>query len=462
MSPHDFRAEWQDRLRGQAYPLLATRRPDGLYVLSGAALWNRAIELVRQWRRAGAKPGDLLIDTPAGIAGASRIMAALLGGFLYYPISPADCAADWLAAKNPRGGRRAFRLASGRSEGLSELAMPEAVSELEPLQPNARFVLSTSGTSGNGRLLVVLDAECIRHQLVCHTEALDLAEGASRLCLLPWWHSFGLVLDLLLGLWARQAVWIQPDLAMRSHSLVEVCRDEHINHLAVVPRLAEVLFSGLRTTEGLPELCVHTGGARVTESLRRTAGQRVGRWVDGYGLTECGPGVLLDGVPVGCEVAIAADGGELSVRSDFLGLFAGRRERLTQNGWLSTRDIVERDDSGRIAVLGRMDHAWKDATGNWVTARDIEAWAEKKCATAVIGIAGNGAHGLRLAIAMPESTSLSMRNWTVALETQFNRRFGVPVTLRTCVLTPEYRRFLQADRAKTTSDALIKSLFPML
>jgi len=460
MTPHDFRDEWRERLRGQANPLLATRRPDGLHILSGAALWNRAIEMVKMWRRAGAKPGDLLIDSPAGIAGATRIVAALVGGFLYYPMPPEEFTMGWQAPAKRSGQRRAFRLTPGRVQALAEVAMPDAVSSLEPLQPNARFVLGTSGTSGKGRLLVVLDAECIRHQLICHAEALDLREGAARLTVLPWWHSFGLVLDLLLGLWARQSIWIQPDLSFRNHSLVEVCRDDHINHLAVVPRLAEVLFAGLRNTPGLPALCLHTGGARVTDSLRRAAVTRVGRWVDGYGLTECGPGVLLDGVPIGCDVSIEKGTGELLVRSDFVGLFHGRRERFDGSGRLRTRDIVEADGAGRLSVLGRLDNAWKDASGNWVTARDIEAWAEQKCAAEVIGIAGDGARGLRLAIALPEGTGSSALNWSGSLQSVFHRRFGVPVTVRTCVLTPEYRRLLESVRAKTTSDALVKSMFP--
>jgi long-subunit acyl-CoA synthetase (AMP-forming) len=182
--------------------------------------------------------------------------------------------------------------------------------------------------------------------------------------------------------------------------------------------------------------------------------------VDGYGLTECGPGVLLDGAPVGCEVSIDKGSGELLVRSAFVGLFHGRNERLDASGWLQTRDIVEQHTAGRITVLGRIDNAWKDTSGNWVTARDIEAWAEQKCAAEVIGIAGNAVHGLRLALGLHESTSTSELNWARSLENLFHRRFGVAVTLRTCVLTTKSRRDLQSFRAKTTGDALIQSMFP--
>jgi len=455
--PNDFRDEWKERLRGQPYPLLATRQSDGLHVLSGAALWNRAVELVRSWRRAGARPGDLVMDAPAGIAGATRIIASLLGGFVYYPMTAEDFAQEPQASRPGESGRRAFRLSPDSS--LAAVAMPDALSSLEPLQPTARLVLATSGTGGNGRLLVVLDAETVRHQLICHTQALDLQPGAARLTVLPWWHSFGLVLDLLLGLWARQAIWIQPDLSLRNHSLVDVCRDDGIQHLALVPRLADVLFRGLRNGPGLPGLCLHTGGARATETMRRGGTMSVGRWVDGYGLTELGPGVLLDGVAVGCEVHVEETSGELWVRSDFIGLFRGREQRL-DGGWFRTGDIVERDASGRLAVLGRMDNAWKDASGNWITARDIERWAEEKCAAEVVGISGGGARGLKLAIALPESAAGALHDWAGSLEGVFHRRFGCAVTLRTCVMTPATRQLLQSVRAKSTSDALVKTMFP--
>jgi long-subunit acyl-CoA synthetase (AMP-forming) len=183
--------------------------------------------------------------------------------------------------------------------------------------------------------------------------------------------------------------------------------------------------------------------------------------VDGYGLTECGPGVLLDGRPVGCEVRIDEGSGELLVRSQFLGLFRGREQRLDEFGWLKTQDIVECEGTGRVAVLGRIDSAWKDPAGKWVTLRDIEAWAEDKCAAEVVGISGNGARGLKLAIALPECAPPSALDWTGSLENVFHRRFGVPVTLRACVMTPVYRKFLQSMRAKSTSDALVKCMFPV-
>ena len=106
--------------------------------------------------------------------------------------------------------------------------------------------------------------------------------------------------------------------------------------------------------------------------------------------------------------------------------------------------------------------AWKDPSGNWVTARDIEAWAEDKCAAEVVGISGNSARGLKLAIALPECASPSTLDWTGSLESVFHRRFGVPVTLRACVMTPAYREFLQSTRAKSTSDALVKCMFPVI
>jgi hypothetical protein len=348
----------RERLRGRPYPILAEHGPSGLRLLPGAALWPLAIEQIRSWRRAGVTPGDILLDTPTGIDGVVRIVAALVGGFVYWPL--AHMRLEALNGRPPPAisGHRTLERSVWRLPPLASacpiaVCAPSALDVLGELPADTAVLLETSGASSGCPTLVALGAAALRHQLEGHAQALDLHEGEVRACVLPWWHAFGLVLDLLLGLWSGQVLWLVPDGARQPRALLSLCRDEEVEHLAAVPRGVHRLLCAAADGPALTRLRVHTGGARTGDGLARRAQQRFGGWVEGYGLTECGPGVLLDGHPVDCEVKLDAPRGELYVRTASLGYFVGRPERVDSGGWFHSRDLAHSASDGRIEILGR-------------------------------------------------------------------------------------------------------------
>jgi len=356
---HDaLREALRERLRGRPYPLLAERDPSGLRLLPGAALWRLAIEQIRLWRSAGVMPGDILLDTPTGIDGVVRIVAALVGGFVYWPLAaarlrPLNRQLAPTISEHRMLARRVWSLPLDSPNYPVPISSPPALDALGDLPADTAVLLETSGASSGSPALIALDSAALLHQLEGHARALDLREGEVRACVLPWRRAFGFVLDLLLGLWSGQTLWLAPDGARQPRALLSLCREERVEHLASTPGGVDLLLWAAADGPALPLLRVHSGGAPVADGLAQRARRQFGGWVEGYGLTECGPGVLLDGHAVDCDVKLNPTLGELYVRTASLGHFVGRPERLDAGGWLNSRDLGRRVPDGRIEILGR-------------------------------------------------------------------------------------------------------------
>jgi len=82
-------------------------------------------------------------------------------------------------------------------------------------------------------------------------------------------------------------------------------------------------------------LCIHVGGAPLSSELLKSAQSLVRSVVIGYGLTEAGPGVLLNGRSVcGAKFKFrplpdSPDLFELLIDSPCIGIFPGKSEKLS-------------------------------------------------------------------------------------------------------------------------------------
>lgn len=459
-----LREALRERLRARPYPILAERDASKLRLMPGAAIWPLAIESIRAWRRAGVMQGDILVDSPAGIDGVVRVVAALVGGYVYWPM-PTRCLAGLserpvgTSSEQRTSDRCVWRMPPDPSACPVALCSPAGLDELGTLPVDTALLLETSGTSSGRPALIALGATALLHQLNGHAQALDLREGEVRACILPWWNAFGLVLDLLLGLWSGQELWLAPEGGRQPRKLLSLCRDEEVEHLAAVPRVVQLLLDEAADAPALTRLRVHSGGARTGSRLVRHARQKFGSCLEGYGLTECGPGVLLDGHPVDCEVKLEATFDEVQIRTASLGHFVERPERLDAEGWFRSHDVAHRLADGRFEILGRSGAAWKDPSGYWVTPLDIERWLEVHCAMKEFGVSRRPTGELHLAVAVEARTKQSIFSLEQNLGRSFSRRFGVDAELRACLWTENARdRVLQLP-ARSPGEALLSHMY---
>jgi fatty-acyl-CoA synthase len=271
---------------------------------------------------------------------------------------------------------------------LADAAVAEASARLEPAPLQATSTVSgapgawdvgdddalllvyTSGTTGKPKGALLTHANCFWTNV-----GFDLATGVSGddvvLQVLPQFHCGGWNVQPLLAWWKGATVVLERGFdAGRCLRLIEEKRVTTMmgvpaNYLfmAQEPAFAHVDLSSLRRAV--------VGGAPMPESLLEEWQRRGVEIVQGYGLTEAAPNVLclppedaarkagFAGKPYPFVDVRLSDAGELHVRGPnvFAGYWRNAAETeaaFTDDGWLRTGDVAERDDEGYYRIAGRL------------------------------------------------------------------------------------------------------------
>ena len=261
-------------------------------------------------------------------------------------------------------GRRFERLGPGPERGQA----PDF--DVDVFDDDGLLLVYTSGTTGKPKGALLTHANCFWTNL-----GFDLTTGVSQddvvLQVLPQFHVGGWNVQALLAWWKGATVVLErqfdPERALR---LIEEKRVTTMMgvpatylFLAQEPGFARADLSSLRRAV--------VGGAPMPEALLETWAQRGIAIVQGYGLTEAAPNVLclppeeavrklgFAGKPY-CFVEVRlSDDEELQVRGPnvFPGYWRNPEatvQAFTEDGWLRTGDIAERDEEGFYRIKGRL------------------------------------------------------------------------------------------------------------
>ena len=275
----------------------------------------------------------------------------------------------------------------------------------------------TSGTTGASKGVMLTHGNVTWNVINLLTRA-DFRNGDVTLAVTPFFRTGGTGVNVLPVLFMGGTVVIpeaiEPDLVL---GLME-------RHRATVgfanPDLVEALTSSsLWSTTDLSTMrFIVTGGAPVPERLIRACLERGLNLVQGYGLSEAGPLVLvLDPASALRKVGAAgkpalfvdirivhADGldalpgetGELLVRgpnvmAGYLNRPEATRATVDEDGWLHTGDAVRVDEDGDVWIVDRLQAGFLIG-GRIVYPGDVERVLMNHPAVADVAVAGEPAH----------------------------------------------------------------------
>jgi fatty-acyl-CoA synthase len=247
---------------------------------------------------------------------------------------------------------------------------PRDLSAEEVADEDGLLLIYTSGTTGKPKGALLTHANCFWTNL-----SLELATGVSQddvvLQVLPQFHVGGWNVLALLAWWKGATVILEREFEpARALRLIE---EKRVTTMMGVP--ATYLFMAQQPAFADADLSslerAVVGGAPMPEALLELYAARGAAIVQGYGLTEAAPNVLClppeDAVrKLGCagkpypfvDVRLSPES-ELQVRGP--NVFPGywRNEEataaaFTDDGWLRTGDVAERDDEGFYRIKGRL------------------------------------------------------------------------------------------------------------
>ena len=253
--------------------------------------------------------------------------------------------------------------AAQRAEVVDPRALQSGGPIDAPIDGDVALVLSTSGTTGAARGVVIGHDSLARHTAAV-ARVLALTPADVVLAVLPLAHSYGCRMALLAPLLCGATVVIAERFSARAS--LALLAEHRVTWVPVVPTMlaAWVALPGAPTA-----LCwCLSAGAPLPDALYRAAEARLGCEVrQGYGLSEAsfatldapparrGMGTVGRALP-GVELALAASG-EVLVRGD--NLMRGYEEGgvltpIDRRDWLATGDVGRLDASGRLVIMDRL------------------------------------------------------------------------------------------------------------
>lgn len=453
MSSSEWQDRWERALRKKGVPVVESLKEGVSDVLSAANLWMRAIEKKRWLTKSGARARDVICESAGVQESLVTFAACALGGFVYWPVR------DW---SQVHGGEAPGPIAVHRLDGekfspIGSTGLSAHLQSALAADPDLVLVLCTSGTSGRPRPVALRSATLLR-QIDWHREAMSVRADDARIVTLPHQHCFGLVLDLLVGLFADQTIFVRNDRAFHPRQILELARAENARQLACVPRQAALLLAAIENDPALKaqaaRMVLHTGGAFLSDVFLKELRSSFDRVYDGYGMTEYAAGVLLDGDPVDGEVRLApvhgSDLEELHVKSPHLGVFDGCESRIDRDGYYATGDLAKREGSS-IRVLGRGSDVIKGANGLWLSLREFEERMQKRLDLSWVQVSEPTSDRTRVRIASNRMGGVSAQALSGASE-MVRESLGRESVIEV-VSWDELSHALTASRAKGVSEA---------
>jgi long-chain acyl-CoA synthetase len=251
------------------------------------------------------------------------------------------------------------------------------IPDIAPDDPAA--IIYTSGLTGKP-----LGAMLTHHNLLTQSALLKLTcngdEGFRGLAVIPHFHSFGAVGNMLAPIWLGASVVLMERFTL--DSIFKAIEKEKVTYVAAVPRLfMGMIFHDKADQYDVSSLkfCV-TGGSAMPPEFIPLFKEKFGvPLVEGYGLTEASPVCSLSrlemtvkpgsiGIPIpGVQARIvdnagrelpSGDIGELLIKGDNVmkGYYkdAEKTAQVIKDGWLHTGDLARIDADGYIFLTGRM------------------------------------------------------------------------------------------------------------
>lgn len=240
-----------------------------------------------------------------------------------------------------------------------------------PVTDNVCTVLYSSGTTSAAKG-IMLSQSNLCSDVIAGLEKYSFSSEDKLLQLIPYYHAFGLVCDLLAPLLSGTIICI-PDSKAQGLAQMRMFQPTMLN---VPPAIAEAL---LNIAERAGSMKIVTGGKLRKilcggAHLSREIAENIEKWnikaFGCYGVSECSPCISVNrdefykfgsaGIPLNCNTIRIAEDGEILISGSnvMMGYYndLNRTTSVIIDGEYHTGDIGYLDEDGFLFVVGRKNN----------------------------------------------------------------------------------------------------------
>ncbi len=225
-----------------------SREEGGDLMIAGTSLLEHVRHRVAALQRAGMRRGDLLASDAIGVSRVIDALAAVLGGFTYWPCSDArriaegplvtDSGAPLVWRPNPLVG--VGPIPGMPHEPPAALPMRLAVRLQEVMTPAGPQVRALADAGPNHPPFAI-NAQTIGRLGTTLRRKLGIRRQSVRYCAAPAESAAGILLDLLPGITARQVMVVPNELSPSSVTIVRALSRYHPDSLTLTLEQARAL-----------------------------------------------------------------------------------------------------------------------------------------------------------------------------------------------------------------------------
>lgn len=338
----------------------------------------------------GVKPGETVtIITSSSFQQAVSIIACLFNGVIASPLSPVlpeNLMAEFISHASPalilgdEPGLLRSEATQGRKVLLFENAFAGSGEIVKPHHhaEDGGLLIYTSGTTGTAKG-VLLSPSHIEANVTTAAAAFGYGNEWTTGCLLPLYHTFGLISDILPMLMVGGTAMILPTFEMRhARATVEGFRRYGVNSYSAPPVIFEAFMALNCLTDTQLRFAI-AGAAPLHESTRVEYQRRFGHpIIPCYGLSEGTCFVTISplaairpgsvGKAAGIDISVLDEQGaaaacdevgEIAIRGRSViseGYYRsahGSAHAFSSGGWFLTGDLGRIDSEGYVYVTGR-------------------------------------------------------------------------------------------------------------
>lgn len=260
--------------------------------------------------------------------------------------------------------------------------------DIKKQAPNNPCVIAMSSGTTSVSKYVVLSQKNLLSDMVGGMSMYEYPKEAVYFHVLPYFHLFGLVADMLGPLYSGGTICFS-DKKLSFFKDLQYFKPTHMN---LPPVMADTLAALMKPSPCPEEVCggrlqkIMCAGAPLSEETRLYLAKHGVKVLSAYGLTECSPCVSMSrdddyrpgssGLPLPCCTVTIVDG-EIAVRGS--NVMLGYLDDLTatgeviRDGWLYTGDLGYMDEDGFLYITGRKHNLIVFEDGTKLVPEEIES-----------------------------------------------------------------------------------------